>query len=439
MTSSTYNSRFKDKDRRGNADRGTVDDEQSNSDDEEKFSTSKFLAAGGGLPTQDGTSPVLIYQQTKNRLIARLYSAVTRAKTTDDYKILPIAYGVVKLHTMRKIKKRCELVVLKFVFKSRIFVDSWIHHEVLRQRYTFHTPRHLSHYNERYYYIESPRTGMDLFGYIDRCPKLKSNRVACAVGRLHKNDVVNRDSKDEIVILDEDGNIRLIDFASVAYIQEGKQYNTFRGTLDYDYAAPETLTGQEYDSPPQDIKKVQVGHCYELFVTTDETDLTAMVQACYIFYQLSNCVLKMQATDGRSPWAIYHLHVLQSSLNPHELINRQRDVRHNYQFECLRRKQRALDYMVTWSPTLSHTVREIPIRLVPIDRFLFHHHHHALPIKQRASKVQEVLQIMVRNCDTSSSDKLHERQIKELNERKSELSLKMSYNGVERTIAKGTG
>lgn len=85
---------------------------------------------------------------------------------------------------------------------------------------------------------------MDLFGYIELDASMPETeiksifrQVACAIGHLHKNNIVHRDIKDENVILDEDGTIQLIDFGSAAYIQDGKKYNTFRGTLDY--AAPE--------------------------------------------------------------------------------------------------------------------------------------------------------------------------------------------------------
>jgi len=85
----------------------TVDDEQSNSDDEEKFPMSKFLAAGGKPPTQvaeDGALPDAnppVVSSGEESFDPCLYSAVTHAKTIDDYKILRIlgegAYGVVKL------------------------------------------------------------------------------------------------------------------------------------------------------------------------------------------------------------------------------------------------------------------------------------------------------------------------------------------------------
>jgi len=101
--------------------------------------------------------------------------------------------------------------------------------------------------------------GMDLFDYIEfkesglKESEIRSifRQVVAAVGHLHDHRIVHRDNKDENVILDLKGGVRLIDFGSAAYMKEGRQYETFVGTLDY--AAPEILKGQTYTGPPQDI------------------------------------------------------------------------------------------------------------------------------------------------------------------------------------------
>lgn len=86
--------------------------------------------------------------------------------------------------------------------------------------------------------------GMDLFDYIElntTMPEaeIKSifRQVARAIQHLHHNKIVHRDIKDENVILDEDGNVQLIDFGSSAYIKNNRKFDTFCGTIDY--AAPE--------------------------------------------------------------------------------------------------------------------------------------------------------------------------------------------------------
>jgi len=56
--------------------------------------------------------------------------------------------------------------------------------------------------------------------------------VADALAFLHEHSIVHRDIKDENVVLDPDGNVRLIDFGSAAYIKDGRFFDTFSGTLE---------------------------------------------------------------------------------------------------------------------------------------------------------------------------------------------------------------
>jgi len=111
------------------------------------------------------------------------------------------------------------------------------------------------------YYIEMlPHgiPGMDLFDYIE----LRSNmeeiecknifrQVVGAIHHLHtKAGVVHRDIKDENVVLDGEGRIKLIDFGSAAYVKNGP-FDVFVGTIDY--AAPEVLQGGAYGGKEQDV------------------------------------------------------------------------------------------------------------------------------------------------------------------------------------------
>ena len=45
------------------------------------------------------------------------------------------------------------------------------------------------------------------------------------------------------MILDEDGNVQLIDFGSSAYIKNNRKFDTFCGTIDY--AAPEVSNNND--------------------------------------------------------------------------------------------------------------------------------------------------------------------------------------------------
>ncbi|PGH17310.1 CAMK/CAMKL/PASK protein kinase [Helicocarpus griseus UAMH5409] len=202
-----------------------------------------------------------------------------RRKSISEYVILEEmgqgAYGQVKL--ARCIRNPERKVVLKYVTKKRILVDTWTRDRRLGtvpleiHVLDFLRRDGLKHPNivemegffedDINYYIEMvPHglPGMDLFDYIE----LRSNmdedecrnifyQVVDAIHHLHtKANVVHRDIKDENVILDGEGRIKLIDFGSAAYINKGP-FDVFVGTIDY--AAPEVLQGKSYRGKEQDV------------------------------------------------------------------------------------------------------------------------------------------------------------------------------------------
>lgn len=57
-------------------------------------------------------------------------------------------------------------------------------------------------------------------------------------------DIIHRDIKDENIVIAEDFTIKLIDFGSAAYLERGKLFYTFCGTIEY--CAPEVLMGNPY-------------------------------------------------------------------------------------------------------------------------------------------------------------------------------------------------
>jgi protein-serine/threonine kinase len=179
-------------------------------------------------------------------------------KTIRDFVVLEDmgqgAYGQVKLcrHKKSNIKR-----VIKYVTKRRILVDTWTRDRKLGTvPLEIHVLDFLRRDGSRHpnivemsdffeddvnYYIEMvPHglPGMDLFDYIElrvnmeekECRKIFV-QVAEAIHHLHtKSKVVHRDIKDENVILDGEGNIKLIDFGSAAYIKSGP-FDVFVGTI----------------------------------------------------------------------------------------------------------------------------------------------------------------------------------------------------------------
>ncbi|KAL8676920.1 MAG: hypothetical protein Q9186_006597 [Xanthomendoza sp. 1 TL-2023] len=184
------------------------------------------------------------------------------------------AYGQVKLARYNKTSKK---VVLKYVTKKRILVDTWTRD---RRLGTVPLEIHVLDYlrkdglkhpnivemigffeDDINYYIEMvPHglPGMDLFDYIEMRSTMDEAecrniflQVVAALHHLHtKALVVHRDIKDENIILDGENKVKLIDFGSAAYIKNGP-FDVFVGTIDY--AAPEVLQGRSYRGKEQDV------------------------------------------------------------------------------------------------------------------------------------------------------------------------------------------
>ncbi|KAI9669252.1 MAG: hypothetical protein M1829_005129 [Trizodia sp. TS-e1964] len=203
----------------------------------------------------------------------------TAKKTIADFIVLEEmgqgAYGQVKMARFKKNSNK--KVVLKYVTKRRILVDTWTRD---RRLGTVPLEIHVLDYLRRdglkhpnivemsdffeddiNYYIEMvPHglPGMDLFDYIELRVNMEEQecrsifvQVANALHHLHtKALVVHRDIKDENLVLDGEGNIKLIDFGSAAYIKNGP-FDVFVGTIDY--AAPEVLAGKSYRGKEQDV------------------------------------------------------------------------------------------------------------------------------------------------------------------------------------------
>ncbi|KAI5961634.1 FUN31 [Candida pseudojiufengensis] len=200
-----------------------------------------------------------------------------RSKKFSEFKILKQmgegAYGKVVLaqHKEDPLYK----IIIKCIDKERILVDTWVRDRKLGtipseiQIMSFlnselhpNIMRIIDFFEDsKYYYLETPIFGnppaIDLFDFIEI--KKDLNEIECkfifkqivsSIYHLHKQGIIHRDIKDENIIVDEKGFIKLIDFGSAGYVKQGP-FDVFVGTVDY--ASPEVLRGEKYEGKPQDI------------------------------------------------------------------------------------------------------------------------------------------------------------------------------------------
>lgn len=217
-------------------------------------------------------------RKTVSRHYPRVIGSKRREKSFNEYKILKKmgqgAYGRVVLAENKEDPNY--IVVIKLIIKERILVDTWVRDRKLgtipSEIQVMATLNKNPHPNimrlidffedDDYYYIELPPHGypipaIDLFDFIElkkdmselECKSIMKQSIS-AINHLHNNGIVHRDIKDENLIIDANGVIKLIDFGSAAYIKQGP-FDVFVGTLDY--AAPEVLNGLPYEGKPQDV------------------------------------------------------------------------------------------------------------------------------------------------------------------------------------------
>lgn len=217
------------------------------------------------------------------------------------------AYGYVKMAYRNHDRL---LVISKFILKEKLCSNFMIttedKKEIPMEIYLLMRVKHPNivnvldvYENEKFFQLimEKHGSGMDLFEFIDRRPKMDEKlgcfifrQIAKAVDYLHSLNILHRDIKDENIIIDQNFHIKLIDFGSATFMEEGKMFSTFYGTTEY--CSPEVLAGNKYQGPELEVWSLGVTLFVLMFFENPFLDMEDTLRADLMIPQDVSCELE---------------------------------------------------------------------------------------------------------------------------------------------------
>lgn len=266
--------------------------ETSNSGHPTKYSINASATGGGASAVNASSRPnsVSLLSQCEDEQISGDFSK----HYTTLKQIGKGAFGYVKMafrHTDRM------LVITKFILKEKLTPQFMIvtddKREIPMEVYLLTTVQHPNivtvldvYENDKFFQLvmEKHGSGMDLFEFIDRRPAMDEQlgcfifrQIVNAVHYLHSLNILHRDIKDENIIIDQFFHVKLIDFGSATFMEEGKQFSTFYGTTEY--CSPEVLAGNKYAGPELEIWSLGVTLFVLIFFENPFLDIEETLRA----------------------------------------------------------------------------------------------------------------------------------------------------------------
>eukprot|EP01114_Cavostelium_apophysatum_P005410 TRINITY_DN1635_c0_g1_i1.p1 TRINITY_DN1635_c0_g1~~TRINITY_DN1635_c0_g1_i1.p1 ORF type:complete len:642 (+),score=120.86 TRINITY_DN1635_c0_g1_i1:150-2075(+) len=104
-------------------------------------------------------------------------------------------------------------------------------------------------------------------------------QIANAVKYCHQRGVIHRDLKLDNVMLDKEGNCKLIDFGLSNFMETGKMRSTFCGTPAY--APPEMILGKRYTGPEVDVWSLGIVLFHLVQGTLPFKDIAEVISGSY--------------------------------------------------------------------------------------------------------------------------------------------------------------
>lgn len=230
------------------------------------------------------------------------------------------AYGYVKMAYRNSDRL---LVISKFILKEKLCSNFMIttdeKKEIPMEIYLLMRVKHPNivnvldvYENEKFFQLimEKHGSGMDLFEFIDRRPLMDEKlgcfifrQIAKAVDYLHSLNILHRDIKDENIIIDQNFHIKLIDFGSATFMEEGKMFSTFYGTTEY--CSPEVLAGNKYRGPELEVWSLGVTLFVLMFFENPFLDMEDTLRADLMIPQdvtpeLESLLVKMLDKDPKT-------------------------------------------------------------------------------------------------------------------------------------------